>query len=117
MRLKATEFFQEHPDVLDETTEEKIVEEAAPVPSESKKRWNTTKVVVWVCLINGFLWVWCSYILAWLDKIQIAESLSQVAVTEIIGVVLAYCLKSAVENLSKNNNWPDKHDNNNSGLG
>ena len=39
---------------------------------------------------------------------QIAESLSQVAVTEIIGVVLAYCIKSAVENLSKNNHWPDK---------
>ena len=26
----------------------------------------------------------------------------------IIGVVLAYCIKSAVENLSKNNRWPDK---------
>ena len=28
--------------------------------------------------------------------------------TEIIGVVLAYAIKSAIENLSKNNNWPDK---------
>lgn len=53
--------------------------------------------------------MWCSYILAYLDKMQIAESLSQVAVTEIIGVVLAYAIKSLVENLSKNNNWPDKH--------
>ena len=34
--------------------------------------------------------------------------LSQVALTEIIGVVLAYAIKSLVENLSKNNNWPDK---------
>ena len=59
-------------------------------------------------MFNGFAWVWCSYILAYLDKVQIAESLSQVAVTEIIGVVLAYCIKSAVENLSKNNRWPDK---------
>ena len=64
--------------------------------------------MVWVCLANGFAWVWCSYILAYLDKMQIAESLSQVAVTEIIGVVLAYAIKSLVENLSKNNNWPDK---------
>ena len=39
---------------------------------------------------------------------QIAESLSQVALAEILGVVLAYALKSLVENLSKNNNWPDK---------
>nr|DAD66248.1 MAG TPA: hypothetical protein [Siphoviridae sp. ctjfQ5] len=73
-----------------------------------KQKTETTKKVVWVCLINGFAWVWCSYILAYLDKPQIAESLSQVAVTEIIGVVLSYCIKSAVENLSKNNRWPDK---------
>lgn len=73
-----------------------------------KQKAETTKKVIWICLINGFAWVWCSYILAYLDKMQIAESLSQVAVTEIIGVVLAYCIKSAVENLSKNNRWPDK---------
>lgn len=73
-----------------------------------KQKAETTKKVIWVCLINGFAWVWCSYILAYLDKMQIAESLSQVAVTEIIGVVLAYCIKSAVENLSKNNRWPDR---------
>ena len=69
---------------------------------------ETMKRVIWVCLLNGIAWVWCSYILAYLDKVQIAESLSQVAVTEIIGVVLAYAIKSAVENLSKNNRWPDK---------
>lgn len=73
-----------------------------------KKRIETMKKVIWVCLINGFAWVWCSYILAWMDRVQIAESLSQVAVTEIIGVVLAYAIKSAIENLSKNNRWPDK---------
>lgn len=71
---------------------------------------ETTKRVIWVCLAMGFAWVWCSYLLAWMDHPQIAESLSQVAVTEIIGVVLAYCIKSAVENLSKNNRWPDKGD-------
>ena len=69
---------------------------------------ETTKLVIWTCLLNGFAWVWCSYLLAYLDKMQIAESLSQAAVTEIIGVVLAYCVKSAIENLSKNNRWPDK---------
>jgi len=62
-----------------------------------KRKQETTKKMIWVCLINGFAWVWCSYILAYLDKTQIAESLSKVAVT-------------AVENLSKNNHWPDKPD-------
>ena len=69
---------------------------------------ETMKRVIWACLFNGFAWVWCSYILAYMDKVQIAGSLSQVAVTEIIGVVLAYAIKSVVENLSKNNRWPDK---------
>lgn len=69
---------------------------------------ETTKLVVWACLINGFAWVWCSYLLAYLGREQIAESLSQVAITEIIGVVLVYCLKSLFENMSKHNNWPDK---------
>lgn len=75
-----------------------------------KRRAETSKKIVWLCLLNGFLWVWCSYILAALDKPQIAEALSQVAVTEIIGVVLVYGIKSAIENLSKNNHWPDKEE-------
>lgn len=73
-----------------------------------KPKMETAKKVMWICLFMGFSWVWCSYILAWMDRIQIAESLSATAVTEIIGVVLVYCAKSAVENLSKNNTWPDK---------
>ena len=69
---------------------------------------ETTKRIVWVCLLNGIAWVWCSYLLAYLGREQIAESLSQVALTEIIAVVFVYCLKSLFENLSKNNVWPDK---------
>lgn len=67
-----------------------------------------TKGIVAFLVLNGVAWVWCSYGLAALEKEQIAESLSKAAVTEIIGVTVAYCLKSLFENLSKNNNWPDK---------
>ncbi len=115
MRIKANE----QPEIIPEESGlsvdepdislEKPVQE--PVASESerpKKRFETSKLIVWVCLINGFLWVWCSYILAWFGREQIAESLSQVALTEIIGVVLVHCAKTVVENLSKNNKWPDK---------
>ena len=69
---------------------------------------ETMKRVVWACVGNGFAWVWCSYILAALDKPQIAEELSKVALVEIIAPVAVYAFKSAVENLSKNNRWPDK---------
>ena len=71
-------------------------------------RAETMKAIVWLCLCNGCAWVWCSYLLAYLGRDAIAEELSKVALTEIIGVVLAYAVKSLVENLSKNNNWPDK---------
>lgn len=62
-----------------------------------RKRTTTTKRVVWFCLINGVGWVWCSYILAYLGRYAIAETLSKTAITEIIGVVLLYCLKSLFE--------------------
>lgn len=66
------------------------------------------KIIVFVCLANGIAWVWCSYILAFLGHDTIAESLSQVALAEIIGVVVTYAIKSILENLSKHNQWPDK---------
>lgn len=69
---------------------------------------ETMKRVVWACVVNGFAWVWCSYILAALDKPQIAEELSKVALAEIVAPVIVYALKSVVENLSKNNRWPDR---------
>ena len=69
---------------------------------------TTMKSIVWLCLGNGIAWVWCSYLLAYLGRAEIAESLSKVAITEIIGVVLVYAVKSLLENLSKNNRWPDK---------
>lgn len=79
-----------------------------PSKGADRPKGTTTKRVVWLCLGNGIAWVWCSYILAYLGRIEIAESLSKVAITEIIGVVLVYALKSLAENLSKNNIWPDK---------
>ena len=69
---------------------------------------TTTKRALWFCLANGISWVWCSYVLAFLGREQIAEDLSKVAVTQIIGVFLVYALKSLLENFSKNNKWPDK---------
>lgn len=92
-----------------DTSAVEVSKEAVPASSEKKDRWFTfMKVIVFFCLLNGIAWVWCSYILAWQGKEQIAESLSQVALTEIIAVVLVYAAKSIFENLSKNNSWPDK---------
>ena len=32
---------------------------------------TTMKIIVWVCILNGLAWVWCSYILALLGREQI----------------------------------------------
>ena len=73
-----------------------------------EKRMETMKAVVWFCLCNGCGWVWCSYLLAYLGRTEIAESLSKIALTDIVVVVLTYAGKALVEQLSKHNKWPDK---------
>ena len=100
---------EEQPVIEDEVMRDEAVSEPTE-ESEEKPAISieTMKKIVWACLINGILWVWASYILAALDKVQIAESLSQVALKEIIAVVFVYAVKSLFENLSKNNKWPDK---------
>lgn len=75
---------------------------------QATKTLTMMKKIVIFCLVNGVAWVWCSYILAFLGHDAIAESLSQVALAEIVGVVLVYAIKSVIENLSSHNQWPDK---------
>lgn len=67
-----------------------------------------SKRIVLFLIRNGVIWVYLSYLLALLGKAEIAETLSKTVVMEVIGVVAVYCAKSLFENLSKNNNWPDK---------
>lgn len=71
-------------------------------------KYNFSKVIVGWLLINGTIWTYLSYFLAYLGKTEIAETLSKTVVIEVLGVMLVYSLKAVVENLSKNNNWPDK---------
>jgi uncharacterized membrane protein len=67
-----------------------------------------SKKIVWLLTINGIIWIYLSYILAFLDKPEIAQTLSIAVVTEMVAVTLVYCCKALFENLSKHNQWPDK---------
>ncbi len=67
-----------------------------------------SKFVVTLLLINGIIWTYMSYYLAYLGRDQIAETLSTAVLVQILGVVVVYSAKALFENLSKNNNWPDK---------
>lgn len=71
---------------------------------KKSKKLPTTKKLIYLCVINGIIWVYCSYILAFIGMAtgneygaSIAESLSIAAVTEILGSILAYCAKALLE--------------------
>jgi di/tricarboxylate transporter len=65
--------------------------------TKAKKYVTFTKRKFDIILYHGIFWVDLSYILAFMDKQQIAETLSVQAVISIIGVFAAYCIKSAYE--------------------
>lgn len=58
---------------------------------------TTSKLITWFCLINSTAWIWCSYLLAYLGRTEIVETLSRLAISEIMAVVLLYCAKSLFE--------------------
>ena len=68
------------------------------------RRWGETyhKRINSFVVLNAVGWVWASYFLAWKGYSQIAQQLSQTAVQAILGVEIAYSVKSALENVSKN---------------
>jgi ABC-type transport system involved in cytochrome bd biosynthesis fused ATPase/permease subunit len=68
-----------------------------------------SKKIVMFVLVNSIVWIYLSYILAFLNK-EIAENLSVTVVVQLVSVVFIYCLKALFENLSKHNSWPDKFD-------
>ena len=72
---------------------------------QENKRWNAfntyTKAILTFVLINSELQIWASYLLAYLGKDAIAESLSEQVVIVIIGGLIPYFAKSLIENLSK----------------
>lgn len=50
---------------------------------------------------HAILMMWASYILAWFDKIKIAESLSKTVATAIVGVTIPYLATKTIENVNK----------------
>lgn len=66
------------------------------------------KTIVVIVVFHGLICVTLSYILAFQDHVVIAENLSQTMITEIIAPIVAYTIKSTIENVSKYNNWIDR---------
>ena len=66
---------------------------------------TTSKQLIWFFSINGAIWIWCSYILAFMGKDQVVESLSSTVCTVIIGTLVAYLVTSTVENVFHYNDF------------
>ena len=52
-------------------------------------------------LFNSIGMMWCSYVLAWFGRMEIAESLSETIATVIVGVTIPYFITKTIENISK----------------
>ena len=66
---------------------------------------TTSKQLIWFYAINGVAWIWCSYILAFLGKEQIAEALSSTVCEVIVGTSITYLVTSTVESVFKYNDF------------
>lgn len=63
-----------------------------------------TKTMVTIIMIIALIDLQITYVLAYFDKIQIAETLSTAIVTEIIGVIAVYMLKAFFETFAEKRN-------------
>lgn len=69
-----------------------------------KRFFNTTaKMVVWFVLINGQIQIYLSYLLAYLGKTEVLESLGQTIALEIVAPVAFLILKAVIENVFEKN--------------
>lgn len=81
-------------------------EEMADLKLGRKTYWktiSTAKRLMWILTINAILWIWCSYVLAWFDKVQIAESLSSNVCNVVIGTVIAFLVTQSVSAIFRYN--------------
>lgn len=64
---------------------------------------TTSKQLVWLFAINGIAWIWCSYILAFMGRDQIAEALSGDVCKIVLGQMGCYLITKTVENVFQYN--------------
>lgn len=67
-----------------------------------KSKIEFTKKWVSIILTFGIFWITLSYVLAFIGRDTIAETLSVKVVITILGTFMTYALKACVENVSKN---------------
>lgn len=73
-----------------------------------KGKLGTSKILIFILVYIGAVMAGFSYYLAYIEREEIAESLSKAALVELVAPAVVMLIKSLVENLSMHNSWPDK---------
>lgn len=68
-----------------------------------KKTMNFIKIITLVVVIHGLLCITTSYILAWLGKADVLETLSSVLASEIVAPIVTYGVTKTIENIFEKN--------------
>lgn len=68
---------------------------------QEKKAIEYHKKLLNFIIFNSIGMMWCSYVLAWHGKTDIAESLSNTVASSIVAVVIPYLITKTIENVSK----------------
>lgn len=85
------------------STGKRVLTDTEWYSKHSRKLMSTSKKIIWLLTINGILWIWCTYLLAWFDKVQIAETLSSNICTVVLGQTLGYLITSCVSAIFRYN--------------
>ena len=85
------------------STGKRVLTDTEWYSKHSRKLMSTSKKIIWLLTINGILWIWCTYLLAWFDKVQIAETLSSNIWTVVLGQTLGYLITSCVSAIFRYN--------------
>lgn len=64
---------------------------------------TTSKQLLWIIVINSIIWIYFSYILAYMGKDQIAETLSSNICNVLLGNIVSYVISKTVENVFQYN--------------
>jgi len=67
-----------------------------------------TDLLAIIIILNSIAWVWCSYLLAFIRRVDTVSTVSGYVVMDVIVIFATIAAKAFGENLSKNNEWPDK---------
>lgn len=71
------------------------------IKHQEKKELEYHKKLLNFIIFNALGMMWCSYVLAWYGKEEIAESLSNTVASSIVAVVIPYLITKTIENVSK----------------